>query len=542
MFCRTPAVSCWEENIQKIVREELEVFATTTLRKELDSLRKTIVQGGEASREITGHRDANMEQRNLAKIVNPGVQTNTAEFFAIEECGGNTLSEPLLDSSMRSSALPRYSKSAFDQHEVPDSTKARMECLFPQVENLKQTLFETITQQQYNVEQLYKTTGRCQELARSETFKSITLCVIVLNTVWIGISADNNDEVLLCKARPIFQIMDNLFCTFFTFEILVRFQAFARKCVAFTDGWFAFDSMLVGFMVWETWGMVLLYFPMCSGGGGDSSTPDGAPNTSILRVLRLFRLSRVARATRLLSSFPELLIMVRGLVAGMRSVLAVLCFLGLVIYVFGITFRMTLKDADVGKGVFENVPQAMNSLLLQVLCGPDADLMGQMLEKGLQYYITFLVFIVIAVMVGLNMLTGILVDAVSSVAETAQDESFMREINDAISSLVEALDDDGNGSISDVEFEILVKDPQAMSNFHDLGVDIVSLVDFGRFVFAQCPSGLSCNAFTQMVSQFRGNRTATLQAVTEMRRYVSTEMLLLEQRLVKICKVLGVPA
>ena len=75
------------------------------------------------------------------------------------------------------------------------------------------------------------------------------------------------------------KVADHCFCAFFTFELMARFLAFAKKRSCIRDGWFKFDSVLVGLMILETWIM-----PFVGGGGA------GMGQASMLRLLRLLRL------------------------------------------------------------------------------------------------------------------------------------------------------------------------------------------------------------------------------------------------------------
>merc|ERR1719504_611801 len=99
---------------------------------------------------------------------------------------------------------------------------------------------------------------------------------------------------------------------------------------AIKDNWFKFDFVLVSFMILETWIMPLV----ASGGGGLSQL-------SILRLLRLLRLTRMARLMR---SVPELLTLIKGIVAATRSVFSTMVLLILTTYVFGIIFTQAFKD------------------------------------------------------------------------------------------------------------------------------------------------------------------------------------------------------
>merc|ERR1719487_1803307 len=126
----------------------------------------------------------------------------------------------------------------------------------------------------------------------------------------------------------------------------------------------------------------------------------------------------------------------------MRSVLAVLSLLTLVIYVFAVIFTMTLSSSRVGTGKFETVPEAMNTLMLQVLCGADSELMQAMLATHLVYYVLFLAFLFGSNLTLMNMLIGILCDVVSDVSTSAKEESFIKEVDKQVTAMAAKIDCD----------------------------------------------------------------------------------------------------
>merc|ERR1740129_2739166 len=101
----------------------------------------------------------------------------------------------------------------------------------------------------------------------------------------------------------------------------------------------------------ETWVMsaVALFFVDDGGAsGGDAS---------LLRVARLLRLSRMARMARLLRALPELMIMIRGMIAATRSVFFTLCLLWICLYVFAIAFTQLTANTPIGNPMLSsNVP------------------------------------------------------------------------------------------------------------------------------------------------------------------------------------------
>merc|ERR1719502_2654315 len=106
----------------------------------------------------------------------------------------------------------------------------------------------------------------------------------------------------------------------------------------------------------ETW--VLTLAMALSGQAGGS--PVGG--TSILRLFRLLRLSRLMRMLR---SLPELMILVKGMVTAMKSVVYVMGLLVIITYVFAIAFtQLAVGTPTIGEDYFANVAQSMYSLLI----------------------------------------------------------------------------------------------------------------------------------------------------------------------------------
>merc|ERR1719297_742394 len=95
----------------------------------------------------------------------------------------------------------------------------------------------------------------------------------------------------------------------------------------------------------------------------DKSSGDGIGHASILRLARLLRLSRMGRMARLLRALPELLILIKGMVAALRSVCFALGLLLLILYVFGIAFTQ-LCEGTALEPEFDTVLISMHTLLV----------------------------------------------------------------------------------------------------------------------------------------------------------------------------------
>jgi hypothetical protein len=176
-------------------------------------------------------------------------------------------------------------------------------------------------------------------IAVKDSFGHCTLVVIVLNALWIGWEVDNNHANLeRNSSEPIpvlAKTMENLFCTFFSIELAIRFLAYTRKCDFFKEAWNIFDGVLVLFMVIETWLLEVI------AAIADTSSTDMLAKFSTLRLLRLLRLTRMAR---IMKEIPELLTLVKGMISATRAVSMILIILVLCMYVFAIVFTSYLGD------------------------------------------------------------------------------------------------------------------------------------------------------------------------------------------------------
>lgn len=110
------------------------------------------------------------------------------------------------------------------------------------------------------------------------------------------------------------------------------------------DAWFAFDTVLVGMMVFETW-LVTVYIMFAAGG----FRANLFGNAAILRLLRLLRLSRLAKMIRYM---PELMVLIKGMVSASRVVFFTMLLLLICIYVFAIVFRQLTDDTEAGHMYF----------------------------------------------------------------------------------------------------------------------------------------------------------------------------------------------
>ncbi|CAE8713155.1 unnamed protein product [Polarella glacialis] len=374
----------------------------------------------------------------------------------------------------------------------------------------------------YEVSMYYHSTGCAQWLATNPRLESITLFVIGVNAIYMAIDSDENGAPTLLEAALVFQVFENFFCLYFSFEWLVRFLAFKRKLNGFKDPWFVFDSFLVGMMVAETWIMTAVL--LLSGSGGSLG------NTGVLRLARLLRLSRMARMARLLRAMPELLILVKGMTAAMRSVFLTLTLLAIFNYVFAIMFKQITAETEVGEEFFPTVGYAMQTLLLHgTLLDDLRSITDALIAESIPMALLFYFFVLVAALTVLNILIGVLCEVVSVVSATEKETIAVAFVSYTLQELIRNNDFDQNGDnlISREEFERLLEMPEATKALGGCGVDVIGLIDNLDFIFqadaddADAPEKqLTFAEFMALILDLWGSNIAKVKDIIDLRKYL----------------------
>lgn len=453
------------------------------LQQQLDAVNKVVAFNHEITKRLSDRKVTLGEVMKITETSSP-IKANTAD-----------LEEPLIKKTI----MPSRQQSP---------TVAGGASLFPSAEQMKRKL-EKDLDNPYNVEDFYYETGICQRIAKNLNFQNMTMLVILLNTFWIAYDTDTNTADVLCQA-PIFnQIVDNLFCIYFTFEVSVRFLSFKHKGKAFKDAWWVFDATLVTLMVWETWINVALFLIM----GGNSG---GAGKASILRIFRMFRLLRVARMARLLRYMPELTVMIKGMIMAMRSVAATLLLLVLIIYIFAILFRQLLGETGVANNCFATVPSSMDCLMMYGVFTEQKGFIWELYSQGVLYYILIILYLVIGSLTVCNMLIGVICETVHVVAEVETEKNKKMMLKEQMVAIVRDESDDAEDSIMVTREKfcrILERDDAVVMLNDHFEVDFSMLEDMPDYIFGE-QSELTIEDFMKKLLHFRGSNTATVRDVT----------------------------
>jgi len=381
--------------------------------------------------------------------------------------------------------------------------------------DLKERLKDTLNRERNkDVTSYYHTTGFCQKIARAQWFENLVLSVIAFNALWIWIDVDYNQASSLFSAHPVFILVELFLCFFFSYEWAMRFGAFRRKCDCWKDGWFIFDSILVSMMVVET----TLFAVLAEAGVMDFG--DSLGKASILRLLRLLRLTRLGK---LMSYIPEVMILLAGMLKGLRSVSLTMFVLAVLIYVVAIAMVQLAEDTDVGKQYFGTVPEAMYTLLIHGMVPDHSDVMEDM-KKDWVIAVIFVWFVFFSTFTILNMLIGILCEVVSSVKQVEKERMDIQWLSSTLKKVMEEqIDSDHDGLVSKAEFLSLFDKSVALDALAQMGFDVISLVDYGDILFGidETEIKLSFDDFIAVLLQSRRSQAATQKDIRELQKFLT---------------------
>jgi len=365
----------------------------------------------------------------------------------------------------------------------------------------------------YNVFDEYWTTGIAQQIARSNRFENTTLGVIVINAIWIAVDTDHNQAVTLMDATWIFRIADILFFGYFAGELIIRFAAFQRKTRSLRDPWFVFDSCLVILYFFDPFVMTIA----AAIAGGSLDLP-----TSLLKLFRLFRLTRLIRMMR---SFPELMIMLKGMATAVTSVSYTLGLLMLVTYVFAIALAQLSVGMAFREQYFQGVGLSMYTLIIYgTFLDSLVPFTDEVREESTICLMVLTIFAIISALTLMNMLIGVLCEIVSAIAVSEKEDLLTEKVHDTCSKVMEAIDCNQNDMISFQEMKVLFDSKDAQMAFKAAQVQIHDLVDVAEdFLHSDGKDGqMTFNQFMTMVLDCRASKNASLKDVMFLRRRINS--------------------
>eukprot|EP00420_Gonyaulax_spinifera_P029448 CAMPEP_0197875310 /NCGR_PEP_ID=MMETSP1439-20131203/4589_1 /TAXON_ID=66791 /ORGANISM="Gonyaulax spinifera, Strain CCMP409" /LENGTH=588 /DNA_ID=CAMNT_0043494499 /DNA_START=20 /DNA_END=1786 /DNA_ORIENTATION=+ len=296
---------------------------------------------------------------------------------------------------------------------------------------------------------------------------------IAINGIFMGLQTDHIARNLSENVPAVYVVGEVVFCLIFTIELLLRL---GRHRLAFftMNGkyWNVFDALLVCLQWLET--------PMLLFGGGKSDPSSQNSNFTSLRLMRILRLLRIMRMLRILQFSSDITVVINAIVNSMRSLIATIVLLFLMMYAIGIVFTQvtcTHRIGNVRAGLatdnglsyyWGGLPRSILSLLESIMGGVDWDdtftpLLGVSIFMG----IAFLAYVCFSLLAMMNVITGIFVESALKKTEKTKAQEFTMHVRN----LFHMLEPDHDGHIIRNEYMAHLTDPKLQAYMNDIGID-----------------------------------------------------------------------
>ncbi|CAK0798065.1 unnamed protein product [Prorocentrum cordatum] len=354
-------------------------------------------------------------------------------------------------------------------------------------------------------------------VAGAPWFFMLSMLFVVLNAVWIWVETDMNDGASFIQAEFRVQVVEVAFCAYFSIEWFIRWKSYDLTAQALSDRWFLFDAILVFFMIIE-----IVVVPASVAIAHSDTSNAGGTDIGVFRTLRLLRLSRVARLLRVI---PELMMLIRGIKASLRTVSFTVILLSGLLFIFAVFFKTQVRDHPLEEEKFSTVFNSMLTLLMY----------GTLLDSPMEFYleitdewpelvIAYLVFICLSSFTLLNMLIGMLCDVVQKVADQDQSDIEVRFLTDNLLNILQDFDTSGDRHISRDEFNVLMHSPDTHDVLTKFGTDPESFILLADQIYECDADGLlSFKEFFDTVMRLRGGNSARVKDMVELRLFVGKQ-------------------
>eukprot|EP00746_Dinoflagellata_sp_MGD_P141622 gnl/MRDRNA2_/MRDRNA2_74702_c0_seq2.p1 gnl/MRDRNA2_/MRDRNA2_74702_c0~~gnl/MRDRNA2_/MRDRNA2_74702_c0_seq2.p1 ORF type:complete len:937 (+),score=101.82 gnl/MRDRNA2_/MRDRNA2_74702_c0_seq2:70-2811(+) len=312
----------------------------------------------------------------------------------------------------------------------------------------------------------------CKRITDGIAFSVLQALSIFLFTFVIAMDVELNGTDATDEVRSAFKIIENIFCSIFTLELIFRFGSMEKERTivqalqkSLQDPWFVFDFFLCGLMVIETWVLPLI------GNAGS-----GLEKLSVMRGIRLAKLFRIGRILHFLRWFPEMLLMVKSVIAAMRAVICTFGLLLMLLYCFAIIFMVRCRETGPCAEIFPGLAISMWKLLAH---GAFIDDFTEFVEEVYQadpiVALLLLIFVGFSHLTVLNMLIGIICEVALDVSNQEKMLTDQRCLKNDFLEFLECFDLDEDAMISRDEFELLLNNPdaRAMLERHQLDMAVL---------------------------------------------------------------------
>jgi len=348
-----------------------------------------------------------------------------------------------------------------------------------------------------------------KRVVSSTLFDSAMALLIISNCVFMGFQVEESDS---SSSVDVLQVM---FCTLFTVELLLRLFADPQKFCGKDYLWNTFDTITVLGSIIE----LSLQFAATEG--------EKSANFLLLRCLRFLRFLRVARMLRV-RAFRELRLMVQSMMCCVKPLTWTVSLLGLVLYIFAIVFTQATIDAlrnnyglehkDLLQKNFSTMVGSMYVLLSFVLGGSDwLDYAVGLGSIHWGYKICLCCYVIFTQLALLNVVTAIFVDssmnaALSDKQMLIQEEMIQEGVNKAELEKLFKEASEQSGTLTTKQLGEYLEDEQVKTYLKFLEIHYKDPMDLVRILDTNHDGTIDLQEFVKGCLQLKSQRVVDVHA------------------------------
>jgi len=261
-----------------------------------------------------------------------------------------------------------------------------------------------------------------REFVDGRLFNNFILVVIIINAVLLGLQTS---KTVMENMGGVLEIVDEIFLGIFILEMILKIIAYGLSY--FKDGWNWFDMIIILLSVLSSLAFLSAF--------------------RVFRIFRVFRSLKAMRGMRMMSSLRHLRVIVQAIGRSIPSIAWTALLLVLIYYIFSIIgvsmFGEEFPDW------FGNIGKSMYTLFqVMTLESWSMGISRPVMEVFSYAWMYFVPFVLISSFIVMNVVVGIVVNAISEVAEATKIEKKTAEAEQ------EELPADNNAKIAEEIAEV----------------------------------------------------------------------------------------
>ena len=253
-------------------------------------------------------------------------------------------------------------------------------------------------------------TSKLQKMIESPRYMRVIMYLIILNSIFLGFKSY---DAIMLHYGFILDVLDDVLIFVFVCELMMYIYVFGyRRC--FTDPWYIFDFIVIGIaFVPVVISVLSIFFHI-------TDIPD-LTHFSALRAMRVIRI------LRLVSIFPEQRKVIQGLLTAIPGIISIGTLLLILLYVSALI--ATNLYGDDFPSYFGTLQASLFSLFQIMSTEGWPDIARSVIAVHPSAWIFFISFILIATFIVLNLVIGVIVEAMTRDTEKAELAELVNHLN-----------------------------------------------------------------------------------------------------------------